>query len=107
LICQIGSSFQFEIRHKGPHDGGYSGNGYSAQYLIGTYPNCGPILTAALGTGVSIVDVGRLQVLLPESLTRKLHNRSYLASMTMADGTPNTRQLFIGQLPVQYGGVTI
>lgn len=102
LVCQIGSTFQFEIRRGSPRN---DGSGYVPWYDFGTPGDIGAIIRASLGNGVMITDLGYLQVLIPESTFRRLHLGTYHASMTMFDGT-NTRQVFIANLPVLYGGVT-
>jgi hypothetical protein len=103
LVCQIGDIFEFEIRRKGR--GHHGGDGYSAFNDIGITSEDGPVLVATLGNGVTIIDIGFVQVLIPAAQFQMLRDRTYLASMTVADGAPNTRQVFVGELPVAYGGV--
>jgi hypothetical protein len=107
LVVQIGQSFELEIRHWRTHRGGGFNTGYSTENNIGTYQGSGgPIISAQLGNGLSIVDIGYLQILIPVSVFGMLHAKTYLASMTMTDSI-NTRQLFAeAELPVIYGGVT-
>jgi hypothetical protein len=102
LVCQIGSTFQFEIRRGPPRN---DGSGYVPWYDFGTPDDQGPLLSAALGTGVTIVDIGFLQVLIPESKFRQLNIGTFMASLTMFDGVA-TRQVYLANLPVLYGGVT-
>jgi hypothetical protein len=102
LVCQIGSTFQFEIRRGAPRN---DGSGYVPWYDFGTPNEIAPLIKAALGTGVTIVDLGYLQVLVPESTFRQLAIGTFNASLTMFDGVA-TRQVFIAHLPVWYGGVT-
>jgi len=105
LTVQIGMTFEFEIRHipRSRH-GGFS-NGYSSLGDIGVYDNnVGPILSAQLGNGITIVDIGYLEILIPMMMFSKLHSKTYQAAMIISDSV-NTRQLFIGELPVQSGGV--
>jgi hypothetical protein len=107
LVVQIGMAFEFEIRRwrRPGHGGGYS-DGYSTSNNIGVYDTGeGPIISAQLGNGLTIIDIGYLQILIPVSVFGKLHERTYLAALTMTDSV-NTRQIFVGELPVQYGGVT-
>ena len=108
LVCQIGNSFQFEIRSEAPRNAsGYgSYGGYTPYYGAGTINETNPLIKAALGTGLTIVDLGVIQILILESTMRRLHLTTYGAYMTMFDGT-NTRQVLIANLPVLYGGVTI
>lgn len=101
LVCQIGSSFQFEIRgHEQDFDGGYGPASY-----IGV-DDTAPIISASLGAGLTVVDIGRVQIRIPEATIRQLRHRTYRAAMTMFDGS-DTRQLFVGKQPVIGGGVTI
>lgn len=103
LVCQFGNTFQFEIRRGAPRN---DGSGYVPWYDFGTPGDIGPIIKAALGTGVTIIDIGVLQVLILEiNLRGRLHLGTYHAYLTMFDGT-NTRQVFTANLPILYGGVT-
>lgn len=102
MVIQIGSTFQFEIRRGAPRN---DGTGYVPWYDFGTPDELGLLISAALGTGITITDIGYLQILIPESTFRRLHLGTFTAAMTMFDGT-NTRQVFIGKLPVLYGSVT-
>lgn len=100
LVCQIGSAFQFEIRgHDHDFDGGFGGSSD-----IGTDQGT-PIIQASLGNGLSMIETGRLQVRIPKATFSTLRHRTYRAAMTMFDGS-DTRQVFIGKLPVLSGGVT-
>lgn len=99
LVCQIGSAFEFEIRgHHHHHDGGFG-----ASWDIGSGGDH-PVISAQLGNGISVVDLGRVQVRIPASTIAKLRHKTYGAAMTMFDGA-DTRQLFIGKLPILSGGV--
>jgi hypothetical protein len=112
LVCQVGVSFQFEIR--GDSAGTFSG--YSANYDWGLPNDQGAVLRATLGNGITIVDVGFLTIFIPEITFRGVLDipfnsqsntvaRTLMASLTMTD-TINTRQLYIGRLPILFGGVT-
>lgn len=104
LICQIGLAFEFEIRRKGRYP--HSGSGYSVYYDIGVASDdaSGPLISAQLGNGITIIDVGFIQINIPVSIFQKLHANTHLAALQMTDSV-NTRQVFVGDLPVQYGGV--
>jgi hypothetical protein len=102
LVCQIGLTFQFEIRHGGTH---LDNSGYTMWIDVSVASGDTPLLSATLGNGITIIDVGFLQVRIPESQFRRLCGRTYLACMTMTDSI-DTRQIFIGKLPVLGGGVT-
>jgi hypothetical protein len=102
LVVQIGVSFQFEIRRPsraGPMSYGY---GYAA---VGTYDEDTPEITASLGNGILITDIGYLQILIPESQMKTLRPGTRRASLTVTDSV-NTRQIFCAQLPILSGGVT-
>jgi hypothetical protein len=102
LVCQIGTAFEFEIRREGPHDWRH---GYSVFYDIGTYPAWGPIITAQLGNGIQLTGVGQINIMIPAVSIARLHLATYLASMNMTDSI-NTRQIFVAQLPIVFGGVS-
>jgi hypothetical protein len=102
LVCQIGVAFRFEIRGaQHPHDSGY---GSSSE--IGSGPSDVPLISAQLGNGISLVDVGKLQLRIPVATIAILRHKTYGAAMTMFDGA-DTRQMFIGKLPILSGGVTM
>jgi hypothetical protein len=103
LVCQIGMTYQFEIRGRGPRD---LTSGFTPWFDVGVENDEGPLLSASLGNGIMVVDVSFIQILIREAQFKTLSAaRSYLASLTLTDGV-NTRQVFIGQLPVLWGGVT-
>jgi hypothetical protein len=101
LVVQIGFTFDLEIRRTGPR---HDGSGYVPWYDFGVPDEFGPLLQATLGNGVLITDIGVLQILIPVSAFQKLRGGTYSAAMICSDSV-NTRQLFVGQLPVQWGGV--
>lgn len=105
LVSQIGNTFQFEIRRQAPRNGDIMWGGYTPWANFGTLDNEGPLIMAALGTGLTIVDIGVLQILIPELTMRKLQLTTYGAYLTMTDGV-SVRQVMIANLPVLYGGVT-
>jgi hypothetical protein len=113
LVCQIGWTFQFEIRGETPNN---TGSGYIAWYDFGTPDDQGPILVAGLGNGITIIDIGYFQISILESVFKTIldvpynsqsntYARTFLACMTMTDSV-NTRQIFTGRLPILYGGTT-
>jgi len=104
LVAQIGSAFQFEIRGHDHQGDGYC-DGYGSSSFIGTDDFSQPILAAQLGNGISVVDLGRVQVRIPVSSFATLRHKTYRVGLTIFDGA-DTRQLLIGKLPVLYGGVT-
>jgi hypothetical protein len=102
LVCQIGMAFEFEIRTLDPRRHG--GNGFSTFGDVGVVSQSAPRIAAQLGNGITIVDIGVIQILIPAAQLQILRSKTYMASLTMSDGI-NTRQPFIGRLPVLYGGV--
>jgi hypothetical protein len=105
LVAQIGMSFTFEIRKQGPHSPGYGYGGYPAFFDFGTPSGNAAELSASLGNGILITELGYLQITIPEVMFKKLRSGTYRASLVMSDSV-NTRQLFVADLPVIYGGVT-
>ena len=105
LVVQVGLTFQLEIRSKDPYN---RHSDYSFWYDWGGGAPGGPapIILATLGTGLSIIDMGFLLINIPELTMRRLHHKSYLIALTATDSV-NTRQIFIGRLPMLYGGVTL
>jgi hypothetical protein len=103
MVVQIGVAFDFEIRSKGRHefDGGY---GMSSSD-IGTVGDGGPIIQAQLGSGVTVIDIGKVQVRIPASTMQMLRHKTYSAAMVMYDGQ-DTRQVFVGELPILQGRVS-
>lgn len=104
MVAQIGSQFEFEIR-SGSHRGDGYGDGYGPSSLIGSdggYSH--PVISAQLGNGLTMIGLGVLQVRIPASTIQKLHAKTYGAALAMFDGS-DTRQIFIGELPVLQGGV--
>ena len=99
MVVQIGCAFEFEIRGSHHHHDG----GFGASWAIGESGGF-PIISAQLGNGISVVDLGVLLLRIPASTAAKLHHKTYGAAMTMYDGA-DTRQLFIGKLPILSGGV--
>lgn len=106
LVTQIGYNFQMEIRRWGR--GRHFLDDYSPWYDWGGGPPPGsgatPTILATLGKGIMITDIGFLQVVIPVSLLQQLRHETYLVAMAMTDSV-NTRQVFLGELPILYGGM--
>jgi hypothetical protein len=103
LVCQIGVSFQFEIRRGKPNE---SGVGYVTWYDFGVQSDAGPLLSASLGSGIFITGIGQVLITIPEVQFKQLNgDGTYTAALTYTD-TVNTRQVFRAPLPVIQGGVT-
>lgn len=104
LVAQIGSAFEFEIRghsHHRDYDGGYG-----ASSFIGTDGCEAPLISAQLGNGLTLVDIGRIEIRIPAATMAKLRHRTYGIGMSCYDGA-DSRQLFIGKLPVFGGGTRL
>ncbi len=106
MVCQIGPAFLFEIRtHQHEADTGYAQSSY-----IGTDDFSAPVLQATLGNGITVVDLGVVQVRISANPgatqnTAKLRHKTYNLGMTMFDGY-DTRQMMIGRLPILNGFVS-
>lgn len=103
MVCQIGSAFAFEIR--GPYPNSYD-SGFGVQSSqIGEYCDAGPIISAQLGNMLTVIDIGIVEIRIPQTEMTKLRHKTYGASMGMFDGA-DTRQLFVGKLPILSGGLS-
>lgn len=81
-------------------DSGYGGNSLFYDWLS---PD--PIISATLANYIAIVDVGTIQVAVPKSVMSGLRGRTYDVFMTIDPiNADDGRQLFIGRLPVLFGG---
>lgn len=100
LIVQIGISFLFEIRRHQNHNF----DGYSPWLEVGI-ADLGPLLRATNGAGISIIDIGVIQILIPASSMQQLHGGTYHTGLVMTDGS-STRQVSIGPLPIFQGSVS-
>lgn len=96
-------SFSLEIRRTGPNLDGASG--YTPTYDYGSYNDYGPVIKASLGSGLTIIDTGILELFVAASTIKSLNDGNYKMAMTVTDGT-YTRQVFLGWLPVYFGGVS-
>lgn len=102
LVVQIGVSFRFEIRRIGPR---FQGSGYIPYWDWGVPDEYGPLIAVGNGSGITILDVGVIQILIPAATLQKLHGGTYSAALVMTDSV-NTRQVFVGTLPIQQGAVS-
>ncbi len=102
LVVQVGCAFDFEIR---AHHGHHHGDGFGSGIDIGEYSSDGPIIRAQLGSGITVIDIGKVEIRIPAATVAKLRHRTYGIGMTMFDGY-DTRQLMIGKLPILSGGVS-
>lgn len=103
LVDLSGLTFQLEIRNTG------SGSGHFASPAAPFFSDVpgSPLLTATLGNGITVLDIGVFQVIFSEIQMRSLRAGTYSIACTATDGSPaGSRQLFLGRLPVLDGGVT-
>lgn len=102
LVVQVGSAFDFEIRGRHRHDVCDYGSSFSIVGVDGDTP----LITAQLGSGITVIGLGVIQIRIPASTVQKLRHSTYGAAMTMFDGY-DSRQVFIGELPILQGGTTL
>jgi hypothetical protein len=100
LVAQIGVTFEFEIRRGTPNQ---LDQDYVAWYDFGTPNSEQPLISAQLGNGITFIDLGTILIMIPAAIMQQLHRHTYTAALTMTDSI-NTRQVFVGELPVLYGG---
>lgn len=104
LVVQVGWVFEFEIRRANdPH---VNWNGYVPWYDWGTssVANDAPIISATLGTGISLVDIGYIQVRIPASTMWTLRGGTYHMALVGTDGF-DTREVLLEPLHVEHGGI--
>lgn len=105
MVCQIGWGFHLEIRHKRQHR---RRDDYSPWYTIGgggDYPfHQDALITAWLGNGLMITDLGYVTINIPYSEMHRLRNHSYEITMVGYDGAPSFRQILLGTLPILDAG---
>lgn len=104
LVAQIGCAFEFEIR--GQHQASDDDGGYGASSYIGSDACEAPLISAGLGNGLSLVDLGKIEIRIPAATMARLRHRTYGIAMSAYDGY-DSRQLFIGKLPVFAGGTRL
>lgn len=67
--------------------------------------NCTPEISASLADYISIIDTGTVQIQIPKSVITSLRPTIYDVFMTLSPiGEDDSRQIWIGRLPVLYGG---
>jgi hypothetical protein len=102
MVVQIGAAFDFEMRAHRDHNG----DGYGPSWGVGSDGGVGPIIRAQLGSGITVIGTGVIQILIPAAQMFQLHRaRTYNVALGMYLG-PDTRQIFLGKQPVLYGGLS-
>lgn len=96
-----------EIRRDRFGTGQRNDTGYVSFFDYGNVDDWGPLVSLSIGSGITIIDVGTLQIYVSETQMRGLSGRTHIvaATLTSADGI-DTRQLFLGRLPVLDGYMT-
>jgi hypothetical protein len=97
------TSMEAEIRRRGPRVDDQSG--YTPLYDYGGFNDYGPAVQLSLGNGLTVIDIGQLLVSVTSDQMRSLSPEVYSFGLIMSNGT-DTRQFFLGTLPVLFGGVT-
>lgn len=109
LIDLTNYTFALEIRRLNINNGSAGSRGYGDSWDVGEYLTDGPIITASLGNGITVIDIGVIQVFLTSAQMRSLPGpATYSVAMTAtsSDDPTNTRQIFLGRLPVLDGMVS-
>lgn len=103
LIDLTGFTFACEVRRV-PNNL-LDQSGYVPYYDYGSVDDAGASITLALGSGVTVVGLGQVQLDITVAQMRSLAPDTYSIALTaMLDD--EARQVFLGTLPVQFGGVT-
>lgn len=104
LIDLTGITIQLEVRKfRSAHP---NSGGYGTSFGYGACGDSGPVLSASIGNGITVIDTGTVQLFFSETQMRALDPATYSIACTISDGL-NTRQLFLGRLPVLDGMVTV
>lgn len=105
LIDLTGATIQFEIRYSGPQRGSMPVGGAIPYYDFGPMIDEGPILTASIGSGITVTGVGAFTVYFSEANMRTLCPGTYDVGCTLTRDV-DARQLLRGKLPILSGLVT-
>ncbi len=103
LVIQVGVAFDFEMRGSHHHNDFWCD--YGSPWGIGTDSSDTPIVQAQLGSGITVVGVGVIQIKIPAATLFKTRHRSYNIAMAAYLGG-DTRQIFLGKQPILYGGLS-
>ncbi len=104
MVAQIGAAFDFEMR--GHHNHGWDNCDYGSSMLIGSDSGEGtPIVQAQLGSGITVIGIGVVQVLVPAATLFKTRHKTYNVAMAIYLGGAS-RQILLGKQPILYGGLS-
>src|SRR5260221_9388794 len=84
-------------------------SGYTPNYDYGGVNDWGPMITLALGSGLTIIDLGQLQFNITLQQMRTLTGPevySFAISISNDGFVNNAQQIFVADLPVLYGALT-
>lgn len=104
MVVQIGAAFDFEMRGHHHHDFG-DGCDFGSSSNIGSGGEGTPIVRAQLGSGITVIGLGIVQVRIPASTLFKTRHRTYNVAMAVYLGG-DTRQILLGKQPILYGGLS-
>lgn len=102
MVAQIGCAFDFEMR--GHHHHNFDCD-YGPSSGIGSDVGDTPVVQAQLGSGITVVGLGVVQVKIPASILFKTRHRTYNVAMALYLGG-DTRQILLGKQPILYGGLS-
>lgn len=103
MVAQIGAAFDFEMR--GHHHHESNDCDYGSSSFIGFDSSDTPVVQAQLGSGLTNVGLGVVQIKIPASTLFKTHHKTYNVAMAIYLGG-DTRQVFVGKQPILYGGLS-
>lgn len=104
MVAQIGAAFDFEMR--GHHNHGWDNCDFGSSSLIGSDSGEGtPIVQAQLGSGITVIGLGIVQVRIPAATLFKTRHKTYNVAMAAYLGG-DTRQILLGKQPILYGGLS-
>lgn len=99
-------TFVCEVRRTGGSQ--WDNSGYGSTYSSGSLdPNCQPMITLTNDDGITVVGDGEVEIYMTVEQMRTLAPDTYSIAMTArTSDASDTRQVFLGRLPVIFGGVT-
>lgn len=98
--------YQIFLEISPPRHSHNGGGGYSENYFGGYDDWGGARILATLDDYLSVVDTGTINVMIPYTVMQKLcGNKTYDIYMRLENqADADARQLFVGKLPVLFGG---
>ena len=102
MVVQIGCAFAFEMR--GHHHHSFDCD-YGPSSGIGSDGNDTPVVQALLGSGITVIGLGVVQVRIPAATLFNRRHKTYNVAMAVYLGG-DTRQILLGKQPILYGGLS-